>query len=67
MLDWLPEFMDGLFYMLSDENKELKQVRPSLPPSLPPSVLVSSSRFFSPCRVQLAEPVKMTPICPYFS
>jgi hypothetical protein len=27
MLDWLPEFLDGLFFMLSDENKELRQVR----------------------------------------
>ena len=28
MLDWLPEFLDGLFFMLSDENKELRQAGP---------------------------------------
>jgi vacuole morphology and inheritance protein 14 len=27
MLDWLPDLMDGLFNMLSDENRELKHVR----------------------------------------
>ena len=26
MLDWLPEFLDGLFLMLADENRELRQV-----------------------------------------
>ncbi len=26
MLDWLPEFLDGLFNMLSDGNREIRQV-----------------------------------------
>ena len=26
MLDWLPEFLDGLFDMLSDTNREIRQV-----------------------------------------
>ena len=25
MLDWLPEFLDGLFNMLSDGNREIRQ------------------------------------------
>lgn len=26
MIDWLPDFLDGLFNMLSDSNKEIRQV-----------------------------------------
>lgn len=26
MLDWLPDFLDGLLTMLSDDNKEIRQV-----------------------------------------
>lgn len=25
MIDWLPDFLDGLFNMLSDGNKEIRQ------------------------------------------
>ena len=25
MLDWLPDFLDGLFHMLSDSNREIRQ------------------------------------------
>lgn len=25
MIDWLPDFLDGLFHMLSDSNKEIRQ------------------------------------------
>lgn len=26
LLDWLPDFLDGLFNMLADDNKEIRQV-----------------------------------------
>ena len=29
MIDWLPDFMDGLFNMLSDGNKEIRQAAES--------------------------------------
>lgn len=29
MLDWLPDFLDGLLTMLSDDNKEIRQVVPA--------------------------------------
>ena len=29
MLDWLPDFLDGLFNMLSDGNREIRQAADS--------------------------------------
>ncbi len=29
MLDWLPDFLDGLFNMLSDQNREIRQAADS--------------------------------------